>query len=269
MLTQQMHFFGAGQMAEAMIRATINSQCFAADHISCFDIRPSRTVELSQQYGILEQEDVAINLANADIIVLGVRPQDDLVAIAKIINQHAKPNATLISIIAGVTLQQLGENFGTERPIARIIPNTLTDTGLGYTGAVYNDLVDKKIVDTFVTSFGKVMHVAENMLDIFTGYGVAGINYVYLFIEALVDAGVLAGMPREQAKAIAYENLIGAVEMLNLSNCHPRQLLDINNSPAGVGINGLFELNQSNFAGAIQKSVLTQVRRTTELAKGK
>jgi pyrroline-5-carboxylate reductase len=269
MLTQKIHFYGAGQMAEAIIRATLDKQCFAAENISSFDIRQERIQELADRYQIKNNQNLVDSLAEADIIVLGVRPQDDIGEIAPMINQYAKPDATLVSIIAGVTLETLSHSFGENRPIARIIPNTLTDTGLGYTGAVYNAHVDAELIDTFVTSFGKVMHVGENMLDIFTGYGVAGINYVYLFIEALVDAGVLAGMPREQSKAIAYENLVGAVEMLNLSKCHPRQLMDINNSPAGVGINGLYQLNQSDFAGGLQRSVLAAVNRTTELAKGK
>ena len=91
-------------------------------------------------------------------------------------------------------------------------------------------------------------------------------NYVYYFIESLTDAGVLAGLPRPQATQVAWENLVGAVEMLKVSGCHPRQLMDINNSPAGVGINGLFELNKSDFAAGLQRSVMAAVRRTTELS---
>jgi len=267
MLSQNIHFFGAGQMAEAIIRATLNSQCFTTNQISCYDIRPQRVNELATSYGIQNEKALNLSLGKADIIVLGVRPQDNIKEMTTFINQYAKKDATIVSIIAGITIEQLSNYFDSEYAIARIIPNTLTDTGLGYTGAAYNEHVDKNLIDTFITSFGKVMHVEENMLDIFTGYGVAGINYVYLFIESLIDAGVLAGMPREQAKAIAYENLIGAVDMLKISQCHPRQLLDINNSPAGVGINGLYELNQSNFAGSLQKSVLAQVKRTSELSK--
>ncbi|MDM7017084.1 pyrroline-5-carboxylate reductase dimerization domain-containing protein, partial [Klebsiella michiganensis] len=104
-------------------------------------------------------------------------------------------------------------------------------------------------------------------IDIFTGFGVAGPNYIYYFIESLTDAGVLAGLPRPQATEVVLENLLGAVEMLRQSQKHPRQLLDINNSPAGVGIHGLYELNNSDFAAGLQRSVLAAVRRTRELGQ--
>ena len=104
-------------------------------------------------------------------------------------------------------------------------------------------------------------------IDIFTGFGVAGPNYIYYFIESLTDAGVLAGLPRPQATEVVLENLLGAVEMLRQSQKHPRQLLDINNSPAGVGIHGLYELNNSDFAAGLQRSVLAAIRRTRELGQ--
>lgn len=122
-------------------------------------------------------------------------------------------------------------------------------------------------MEAFLSGFGKVQVVDEALLDVFTGYGVAGPNYVYYFIESLADAGVLAGLPREQAWRIALENVEGAVAMLRHTGLHPRQLLDINNSPGGVGINALHELNRSDFAAGLQRSVLTAVRRTTELGK--
>lgn len=267
MSQKRIHYYGAGQMAEAMIRASIKNGYTSADNISCTDLFAERVTLLAKEYGVVAANHQRDDIASADYIVLGVRPQDNIAEIAAEIKPIIKADATVISIIAGVTMAQLTEWFGSDRAIVRIIPNTLTDTGFGYSGAVYNALVEAQGVDEFICSFGKVMHVQESQLDIFTGYGVAGPNYVYYFIEALVDAGVLAGLPRTMAKEIAYENLVGGVEMIKMSGLHPRQLMDINNSPAGVGMNGLFELNQSDFAAGLQKSVLAAVRRTTELGK--
>ncbi|MFP1723104.1 pyrroline-5-carboxylate reductase family protein [Lonsdalea quercina] len=263
----QIHFIGAGQMAEAIIRAALNSGKLAHDAVTLEDIDASRISTLTERYQLTSalSEDAA--LKNADYIVMGVRPQDDIAAVSARIRQHAAPEATVVSIIAGVTLATLTEQLGETRPIARVIPNTLTDTGYGYSGAVLNDRVEEAPLRAFLESFGKVMVLEERLLDIFTGFGVAGPNYVYYFIESLVDAGVLAGLPRQQATQVAYENLVGAVAMLNISGKHPRQLLDINNSPAGVGMHGLYELNNSDFAAGLQRSVLAAVKRTTELAK--
>ncbi|WP_315711135.1 pyrroline-5-carboxylate reductase family protein [Brenneria uluponensis] len=262
----QIHFIGAGQMAEAIIRAAINSGNLSPEKVTLEDIDAERITTLQTRYQLSSQPDGEQALANADYIVMGVRPQDDIPAVTKRICQYAASHATVISIIAGVTLARLTELLGEKRAIARVIPNTLTDTGYGYSGAVLNDYVQVEPLSAFLESFGKVMFLEERLLDVFTGYGVAGPNYVYYFIESLVDAGVLAGLPRVQATEVAYENLVGAVEMLKISNRHPRQLLDINNSPAGVGMHGLYELNNSDFAAGLQRSVLAAVKRTTELA---
>ncbi|CAG8998785.1 MAG: Pyrroline-5-carboxylate reductase [Candidatus Celerinatantimonas neptuna] len=261
----QYHFIGAGQMAEAMLRAAIKRAGIEASCFSLSDIDEQRVAYLQSHYQLPSSITKEQAITQADYIVIGVRPQDDVASVCAEVcqlNQHA----TIISIIAGVTLETLSQLLGDKQPIARIIPNTLTDTGFGYSGVVLNEYVEKELMQPFLESFGKVMYLEERMLDIFTGFGVAGVNYVYYFIESLVDAGVLAGLPRPESKEVVYENLIGAVEMLKISGKHPRQLLDINNSPAGVGMHGLYELNHSDFAAGLQRSVLAAVKRTTELA---
>ncbi|MBP2199780.1 pyrroline-5-carboxylate reductase family protein [Pantoea cypripedii] len=260
------HFFGAGQMAEAIIRAALQRHTLSASRVTLSDIDPARIALLQTRYQLTSTLPEAAALASADYIVLGIRPQDDLATVAAQINQYATPTTTVISIIAGVTLEKLASLLGATRPIARIIPNTLTDTGLGFSGVAFNPHVERGPLLPFLESFGKVMLLEERLIDAFTAFAVAGVNYVYYFIESLTDAGVLAGLTRTQSTQAVYENLIGAVEMLKLKQCHPRQLMDINNSPGGVGINGIFELNKSDFAAGLQQSVLAALRRTTELS---
>ncbi len=262
----KIHFIGAGQMAEAIIRASLKQQVVKHEHVTVSDIDIKRIQLLGDRYDINIGITPENALRKADYIVLGVRPQDDLESVAALVNQFASDKATIISIIAGVTLERLSALFGHQRPIVRMIPNTLTDTGLGYSGVVFNSLVDSQPLMPFLESFGKVMMLEERLIDTFTGFAVAGINYVYYFIEALSDAGVLAGMSRQQSTQVVWENLVGAVAMLQESGLHPRQLMDINNSPAGVGINGIYELNKSNFTAGLQSSVLAAVKRTTELS---
>lgn len=260
------HFIGAGQMTEAILRAALKRGALNPDQVSLSDIDPARIETLKARYQLSNTQDLPDALAVADHIVVGVRPQDDIAGVAQLIKQYAAPQASVISIIAGVTLAQLSVMLGESRPITRIIPNTLTDTGLGYSGVAFNAYVNSASVMSFLESFGKVMVLEERLIDVFTGFAVAGVNYVYYFVEALADAGVLAGLTRTQSTQVVWENLVGAVEMLRLSGRHPRQLMDINNSPAGVGINGLYELNKSDFAAGLQSSVLAAVRRTTELS---
>ncbi|OCG03973.1 pyrroline-5-carboxylate reductase [Gilliamella sp. wkB112] len=259
-------FIGSGHMSEAIIRALINNNTYLPNDIFVNDIIEERLDYLKTTYNVIPTKQII----DADIIVLGVRPQD---AWAEIVQQLNPKNekTILISIIAGITIAKIKQALTINLPVIRTIPNTLTDTGYGYSGVATDKsdqlFVKQDLVVKFFNSFGKLEHIDESLLDIFTGYAVAGPNYIYYFYESLVDAGVLVGLSRDVAKRIALENLHGAASMLQLSNKHPRELLDINNSPAGVGINGLYELNNSDFTAGLQRSVKASVKRTVKLGK--
>ena len=259
----KIHFIGAGQMAEAIIRASLSNGALRADAISLEDIDSARAEHLYAHYRL--SGDGGVN--EASLLVLGIRPQDDLAGVANRVRAQLNGLTTVVSLIAGVTLEKLASLFGETTPIARTIPNTLTDTGFGYSGVTLNAHASAAEIEPFLRGFGKVLYLPERLIDIFTGFAVAGPNYIYYFIESFTDAGVLAGLSRPQATEVVLENLLGAVEMLRQSQKHPRQLLDINNSPAGVGIHALYELNNSDFAAGLQRSVLAAVRRTRELGQ--
>jgi pyrroline-5-carboxylate reductase len=268
MAQPSIHFIGGGQMAEAIIVALTKGPRFAPAQISVTDVDPARRTRLHELYAVTTSEYFQ-GLGQATLVVLAVRPQDDLVAVAQAVRQ-APRGALVVSIIAGVTVARLTELVGPGYPVVRVIPNTLTRTGFGYSGVAFAPGADLKadpVLSDFLTGFGKVELVDEALLDRFTGYGVAGPNYVYAFVEALVDAGVLAGLPRTLAWNLALENLKGAAAMLEQTKLHPRQLLDINNSPGGVGIHALYELNNSDFAAGLQRAVLAAVKRTEELGR--
>jgi pyrroline-5-carboxylate reductase len=265
---QRISFIGGGQMAEAMLRAIELHDSLSIDQITIMDINQSRLNDLHHKYKVRTTLSLENALHHADLIIIAVRPQDNIAAIGVQVQRFARKDATILSIVAGVTLEKLESYFGKERPVIRVIPNTLTVTGYGYSGVTMNHYASKETVDDFLQVFGKVQYLEETLMDAYTGYGVAGANYVYYFIESLADAGVMAGLPREMAWKLALENLTGAAAMLQKTGLHPRQLLDINNSPGGVGINALYELNQSDFAAGLQRSVLRAVSRTTELGAG-
>jgi pyrroline-5-carboxylate reductase len=253
-------------MVEAIVRASLKNKTIAVEKTHIVDISVERTKYLANTYHVavsLKQDYSA--LAVADLILLGVRPQDNWKEIVKNIGKSGQ-RKILISIIAGVTITQLASTLGmNDYPIARIIPNTLTDTGFGISGVALNPAVKKKDIDIFLRGFGKVHYIPENQIDIYTGYAVTGPNYVYNFYLALTNAGVLGGLSRKQSNEIAIENLQGAAKMLQITAKHPYQLLDINNSAGGVGIAAQHELDVSNFAAGIQNAVLAAIKRTTEL----
>lgn len=266
---RNVYFIGGGNMAEAILRAGLANGALVPGEVFVTDPSSARAEHLTGAFGVRVSAELdGERLAGADIVVLAVRPQDDLAGIGAAAAGSIRPGSVIVSIVAGVTLARLEGYFGLDRqPIVRIIPNTLTDTGHGYSGVTLNAFADRAAVEDFLTSFGKVQYIDESLMDVFTGFGVAGPNYVYCFIEALVDGGVLAGLTHEQAWRIVLENLRGSVEMLERSGRTPRQLLDVNNSPGGVGINLVHALNEGGFAAALQKSVLRAVETTTRLGR--
>lgn len=261
-----LYAFGGGQMVEAIIRASLKNNAIDARDTFITDINDQRVKYLKEHYGINAETSINEFLDNVEVILLGVRPQDDWAGIIKTVAKR-NPKAQIVSIIAGVTISQLQTAAGSELAVTRIIPNTLTDTGFGYSGATLSNKSDKAVVDPFLTSFGKVDYIPEGQIDIFTGYGVAGPNYVYNFFIALTNAGVLGGLSRKQANEVALENLQGAAKMLEITGKHPYELLDINNSAGGVGIAAQHELDASDFAAGVQNAVLAAIRRTTDLGK--
>lgn len=265
------YFIGSGQMSEAIIRATLSNQVYQPENIQIFDTNKERLTLLQEKYRVIPADTLRSGLENANIIVLGVRPQDDWAHICQILSSNLQNQAIIISLIAGVTIDQLKAYLSEDVPVVRTIPNTLTDTGFGYSGIAINDkdraVADNSDIINFFNGFGKVEFVQETWLDAFTGFSVAGPNYIYYFYESFVDAGVLAGLPRDLAKKLALENLKGSAAMLELTHKHPRELLDINNSPAGVGMHALYELNNSDFSAGLQRSVLAGVKRTSELGR--
>ncbi|SQI93394.1 pyrroline-5-carboxylate reductase [Klebsiella oxytoca] len=188
----RIHFIGAGQMAEAIIRASLSHGALRADAISLEDIDSTRVEALRARYRL--SGDGGVN--EASLLVLGIRPQDDLAGVANRVRAQLNGSTTVVSLIAGVTLEKLASLFGAATPIARAIPNTLTDTGFGYSGVTLNAHASAAEIEPFLRGFGKVLYLPERLIDIFTGFGVAGPNYIYYFIESLTDAGVLAGLPR-------------------------------------------------------------------------
>lgn len=266
-MTVTVYAVGGGQMAEAILRAALKKEVIDPSSTTVTDIAEQRVEYLREKYGFDTQAELdKKKLTTADIILLGIRPQDNWKeTIAQIGATQTK--AQVISIIAGVTLAQLQKASESKLALTRIIPNTLTDTGYGYSGAALGGEADRESVTPFLESFGKVDFIPEEQIDIYTGYAVCGPNYVYNFYIALTNAGVLSGLSRKQANAVALENLKGAAEFLELTGKHAYELLDINNSAGGVGIAAQHAIDASDFAAGIQNAVLAAVKRTTELGK--
>lgn len=262
-MAHNLYFIGGGNMVTAIIAAVRRKKdSYPVDHIYVEELSQKRLDDLRTQYAV--EAATPESTPEADIVVIGVRPQDDVAGVAAGIARRFDPSkTTVVSIIAGYTIDKLEASLGKDFRLVRIIPNTLTTVDYGYSGAALNAKATKEDVDDFLTTFGKALYVEERLIDIITGFYPP--NLVYHFIDAYVDAGVLAGLPRDVARAIALDTIIGGTEFLKQRDVLPQVLLNINNSPAGVGITQAYTLNKTGFAAAIQSAVLAAVERTTAL----
>lgn len=258
-----LYFIGGGNMPTAIIEAVRRKEAtYPVDHIRVEEISEARAAFLKDTYGVDPAKPT--DTPDADIVVIAVRPQDDVAGVAASVARRFDPaKTTVVSIVAGYTIEKLEQSLGEGWRVVRIIPNTLTTVDYGYSGAALNANARKEDVDAFLNTFGKVLYVEERLIDIITGFYPP--NIVYHFIDAYVDAGVLAGLPRDVAKAIALDTIIGGTEFLKQKDVLPQVLLNINNSPGGVGITEAYTLNKTGFAASVQTAVLAAVERTTSL----
>jgi len=173
----------------------------------------------------------------------------------------------IVSIAAGITLQQLGAWFGTER-IVRAMPNTPAMVGAGATAYCCSAAVtaeDRGRVERIWGSIGIGIEVPENQMDAVTGLSGSGPAYVFAFIEALADGGVMAGLPRDTALKLAAQTVAGAAIMVSQTGVHPAVLKDAVASPAGTTIAGLAKLEHNAFRGAAIEAVVAASERSREL----
>jgi pyrroline-5-carboxylate reductase len=207
--------------------------------------------------------------AASDIVVLCVKPEDALPAVTAAAGELK--NKLLISIVAGITIDALQKAAGAECHVVRVMPNTAAlvqkgasayATGRGVTDA------DVDAVERIFTSVGRAFPVKEALLDAVTGLSGSGPAYVYLFIEALADGGVMMGLPRDLATKLAVQTVAGSAEMVSETMMHPALLREMVTSPGGTTIAGLAELERAGMRAAVMDAVCAATLRARELGGG-
>ncbi|MHC5408801.1 pyrroline-5-carboxylate reductase [Listeria seeligeri] len=251
-------FIGAGNMGTAMIRGLAKT-----DYINRKDLFVcGRKIEKLQP---LETEFQGIQLTTsieelaeqADIIILSVKPYTIPEVLTNIKNKLSK-DKIIISVAAGVTIQDL-ENLTTkETKIVRVMPNTPALVGEAMSSITPNGSVtaeETEIITTIFASFGKAEVVPESLMDAVVGVSGSSPAYVYMFIEALADGAVLNGLPRDKAYKFAAQAVLGAAKMVLETGEHPGKLKDMVTSPGGTTIEAVKSLEDSGFRSAVINAV--------------
>jgi pyrroline-5-carboxylate reductase len=261
-------FLGGGAMAEALIRGLLAQEQFWPDDILVSDVSAERREYLQTQFGVhVTAQNQAVAKA-APTVILAVKP--GLVP-AVLQECRAALNAKLvISIAAGVSTAKMRSHASAR--FVRVMPNTpaLVNAGM----SVYHAASDTKAADKTQTrdifaAVGRVAEVAqEDLLDAVTGLSGSGPAYVFLFLEALADGGVKAGLPRALAMELAAQTVMGAARLQMETGKHPGELKDMVTSPNGTTIEGIGALERAGFRSAVIEAVQAAARRSKELGKG-
>jgi pyrroline-5-carboxylate reductase len=262
---------GAGNMGEALVRGLIKASRIAPADVIATAPRPERRAELEKIYGITAIEDNVSAVHDADVVLLGVKPQ----ILDKVLTQIAPAlkNAPLIvSVAAGFTIDAIEQRLGAGARIVRAMPNTPALVGLGATaiamGAHTSD-ADLTRARAIFEAVGFVTVVDESLLDAVTGLSGSGPAYVFMITEALADAGVKVGLPRRQAQALAAQTVLGSAKLLLETGLHPGVLKDQVTSPGGTAIAGLHTLEQGGLRTTLINAVQAATERSRELGKSR
>lgn len=246
-------FIGCGVMANAMMGGIIKAGLYKPEEIIGADPFEVGRVKTKEQNGINVTDSNLEVVEKADIVFMTIKPQY-FAGVIEEIRDHVRENQMFISIGAGRTLDYLNEVFGKPVKIVRVMPNTPAQVGEGMSAACPNQYVTEeetaKAIE-ILSAFGKAEVMPENLFDIVTGVSGSGPAYVFMFIEALADAGVNGGMQRKQAYTFAAQTVLGAAKMVLETGKHPGELKDMVTSPAGTTIAGVRALEAHGLRNAV------------------
>ncbi len=261
---------GAGKMGGILLQAFLKENLFAADRIHATVSHAERALALSTQWGV----DVSTNNVEAarqsDLILIGVKPFQVPEVIAEI-KAALTPKKTLVSFAASVKTRAIEEAAGMEIAVIRAMPNTPSALGAGVAalcrGRFVNDAQMELAVRLFET-VGRTVLLDEKHMDAVTGLSGSGPAYLYIIIEALAEAGVKVGLPRDIATQLAAQTAFGAAKMVLETGYHPALLKDAVTTPAGCTIDGILELEEGGLRVTLIKAVMRATERARELAAG-
>ena len=267
--TSKIAFVGPGVMAEAMIGGLIGRDVAPAGSIVVSGPKADRVEELARVYGVASTTDNAAAADGAGVVVLAVKPQR-LDHVLKDLRDSISPSALVLSIVAGATIDKISSGLG-HQSVVRSMPNTPAQIGEGITVWTAADAVSevhKKTAKSILTAFGDEIYVdEERFLDMATALSGTGPAYVFLFMEAMVDAGVHLGFSRRIAEILVAKTVRGSVDFYSKA-ADPIHLARLRNqvtSPGGTSAAALYYLEKAGFRTAVSRAIWAAYERSREL----
>lgn len=268
---KRLAFIGSGQMAEAMIAGLLDKAIIKAEQIIASGPREERAHQLTARYGIQGTTNNHEAAEQADVVVLSVKPQmiDEVLPEGRSGIEHCD---LILSIAAGVTLTHLVERFGNPR-VVRAMPNTPAKIGQGisvWTATPAVSETQQEQARLMLSAFGDEVFVdKEDYLDMATALSGTGPAYVFMFLEAMVDAGVHLGFSRRVARQLVLKTTLGATAYALASDEHIASLRNQVTSPGGTSAEALYHLEKGGFRTVLSRAVWAAYQRSVALGGGK
>jgi pyrroline-5-carboxylate reductase len=254
-------------MAEAILKGVMAANLAGRGDIRVGEPLSGRRQYLTELYGITADNDNVDAARDAELIILAVKPQD----LAEVFSQlHGRLAAeqSILSIVAGVKISTLAQGFGHES-IIRVMPNTPAQIGHGmsvWTCSAGVQEPTREMAQRVLETVGREIYVDdEKYLDMATALNGSGPAYVFLVIEALIDAGVYVGLPRAMARIVVLQTVYGSTKLLMETGKHPAEFKDMVVSPGGTTAEGLQALERAGVPGAFVEAVNAAFQKSMRL----
>lgn len=259
---------GMGVMGEALLSGLVRSGV-SPNQIVIADRRAERVFEITKKYGVTSDTSAGA-AAKAETIVLVVKPQD-MGGLLEEIAPHIKPSTLVVSLAAGITTDFLQSRLPAGTPVVRVMPNTpaLVDKGMAAISAgSHCDDAHLERAEKLFQSTSKVIRLDEKHQDAVTAISGSGPAYIFYVVEAMIEAGVLLGLPRKVSTELTVQTLLGAATMLAETGEHPTLLRENVTSPAGTAVAALRQLDDHKVRAAFLSAMEAARNRSRELAQG-
>lgn len=264
-------FIGCGNMAQAMLKGILQKGLYQKDQIIVSRRNEEALAQIHRQLGVETTTDNRKVAEKADVLVLAVKPFQ-FESVIREIAEFVSMNKVVISIAAGQSIADIEGFFGKEIKLVRTMPNTPALVLEGATGMCFNELMqdeEKQMAINLFESFGIVEVVSENMIDTVIGVSGSSPAYVFMFIEAMADAAVAQGLPRNKAYTFAAQAVLGSAKMVLETGMHPGTLKDMVCSPGGTTIDAVCELERMGFRASVESAMRVCGEKSKKMTEGK
>ena len=265
-------FIGTGNMASAMIHGMMSTGTYSGNQVVLFNRTPAKAEKIAHKFNgmtvVSSEKEV---LENAKYILLGVKPYQHQEVIEKI-KDALTPEHVIITIAAGLSIENIRNWFSDDVKVARTMPNTPAQVMAAMTAVTFSDRIEEEErawVLSFLKSFGSVEIIEEKLMDAVPAISGSSPAYMFQMIEAMADEGVRQGFQRDQAYRMAAQAMMGAGKMVLETGLHPGVLKDQVTSPGGTTIEAIKTLEENGFRAAVMRAMAACTLKTSQLTAKK